>query len=71
MPIVDIISSYVSISTPKLGSKTYGHENFRDDFVKALSPMTTEPLKIKIKIKRRMNEWKEHATLKYDDLKEA
>ena len=56
MPTVDIISSYVSISTPKLGSKTSGHENFKGDSVKASSPMTTEPLKNKNKNKKK-NEW--------------
>ena len=53
MPIVDIISSYVCISTPKLGSKTSGHENFKGDSVKASSPMTTEPLKNNNKNKKK------------------
>ena len=48
MPIIDIISFYVSISTPKLGSKTFDHENSKGDSIKASSPMTTEPLKNKI-----------------------
>ena len=53
MPIVDIISSYVSISTPKQGSKSFGHENFKGDYVKTSSPMTTEPLKNKNKNKKK------------------
>lgn len=68
VPVVDIVSSCVPVSAPKLGSKTSGHENPKGDSVKASGPTTRETSKNKNK---KRNQRKAPATLKYEDSKEA
>lgn len=68
VPVVDIVSSCVPVSAPKLGSKASDHENPKGDSVKASGPTTREPSKKKNKKK---NQRKASATLKYDDSREA
>lgn len=68
VPVVDMVSSCASVSAPKLGSKTSGHENPKGDSVKASGSTAREHSKKKSKKK---NQRKAPPTLKYDDSKEA